>query len=218
MPCLISFFLCIVLCFVLMYVMSPHSPPVTSTPLHSMQFCELIQNSTHESSTDQIRAMLELTAQEDVEVLMKILEGQQGDVLTKIMHLKQTCAEMTELKNTLSEQYDSLADDNASNRALIARVKEVAAEELRVRARLGSAEAEKARLTASISKVGAWVDRLNPLLCCTVVYCHVLYYSVLCCAVLGCLVMYCVVSVPLFFLLTITSSHHHHTITSHHRR
>ena len=103
--------------------------------------------------------MLELSAQEEVEVLMKILEGQQGEVLNKLMHLKTVCKDMTQLKHTLATQFSSLAESNAANKGLLAQIKDVKGEELQVREKLSSAEAEKARLTASLSKVRTQAGR-----------------------------------------------------------
>lgn len=97
--------------------------------------------------------MLELSAQEEVEVLMKILEGQQGEILTKLMHQKTVVQDMTDIKKTLTEQYAALAESNVSNKKKLAQIEELKEDELNIRTQLSSAEAEKARLTAAQSKV-----------------------------------------------------------------
>ena len=68
-----------------------------------------MRESSQASSTDQIRVLLELSAQEEVERMMKVLEAQQGGVLRLLMNLDSAHKDNLQLKAELASQYASTA-------------------------------------------------------------------------------------------------------------
>ena len=97
--------------------------------------------------------MLELNAQEEVEILMKILENQQGVLLKKLLELKNTSQDTAEMKKKLTVQYLTLAETSDKNNVYTVRSNKLKDEEMKIRLKIDSAQAEKGRVTASISKV-----------------------------------------------------------------
>eukprot|EP00603_Paraphysomonas_imperforata_P000104 CAMPEP_0114445106 /NCGR_PEP_ID=MMETSP0103-20121206/18442_1 /TAXON_ID=37642 ORGANISM="Paraphysomonas imperforata, Strain PA2" /NCGR_SAMPLE_ID=MMETSP0103 /ASSEMBLY_ACC=CAM_ASM_000201 /LENGTH=1976 /DNA_ID=CAMNT_0001616687 /DNA_START=129 /DNA_END=6060 /DNA_ORIENTATION=+ len=116
------------------------------------KFYKLVRESSQSSSTDQIRALLELGAQEEIERLMKVLEVQQGDVLRVLMNMDNLHKENMHLKEELAEQYKALAGGNAGNLRLLAKVPKLHAELQKLHSKHQNEEQEKTRLTATVSK------------------------------------------------------------------
>lgn len=119
----------------------------------SHQFYKLIRESTQASSINQIRAMLELSAQDEVERMMKVLESQQGDVLRLLMNLDKLHKENTKMRDEVSTQMAVIAGDDEDSLEIIAKATKCQSEVFKMRSKLNNEEQEKTRLTATVSKV-----------------------------------------------------------------
>jgi hypothetical protein len=97
--------------------------------------------------------MLELSAQDEVERMMKVLESQQGDVLRLLMNLDKLHKEYTKMRDEVSTQMAVIAGDDEDSLEIIAKATKCQSEVFKMRSKLNNEEQEKTRLTATVSKV-----------------------------------------------------------------
>jgi hypothetical protein len=97
--------------------------------------------------------MLELSAQEEVEALMKVVERQQGDILRLLMNQTGLYKENTDRSDQVVTQFSTLVESTAANQALIAQIISLKEDEFKFRSKINSSQQEQTRLTSTVSRV-----------------------------------------------------------------